>query len=270
MTKLEAPSFIRNWPGKSAPAPDKPEHPAVYHMLDVAVVAEILIAPFQLPKPLQDALVLLAALHDLGKIGEEFRKMLRADKAGMLRSQRESHWEVAELLLSDHDDLLAGPFGLDSFERSALYAATAGHHGKPPKLEKLEAKSARKRIGQEAKIEAGEAIKAFLALWPQASLAGLEGPKSEEEITGLSWWLPGFVSAVDWIGSNQEWFDPVAPGPSPAEYLEDARKKARLAVAAAGLGGAEAVEGSILDFTTLRPCRRLAKTSPCLRGQCSP
>ncbi len=60
---------IRAWPGKSAPDGGH-EHPAVFHMLDVVAVAEILLA-----------------LHDLGKIGEMFREGIRWG-----RSQSQPHW----------------------------------------------------------------------------------------------------------------------------------------------------------------------------------
>lgn len=45
-------------------------HPAAYHMLDVAAVAELLLGQRHPEGPLCDALVLLTALHDLGKIGK--------------------------------------------------------------------------------------------------------------------------------------------------------------------------------------------------------
>lgn len=59
-----------DWPGKSATIDGGKEHPAACHMLDVAAVAEVLIAPFGFSPALRDALVLLVALHDLGKISE--------------------------------------------------------------------------------------------------------------------------------------------------------------------------------------------------------
>jgi hypothetical protein len=50
----------------------------VLHMLDVAAVAERLIAPFQFEPALRGALVLLVALHDLGKISDSFRAMIES------------------------------------------------------------------------------------------------------------------------------------------------------------------------------------------------
>lgn len=109
MTKLP------QWPGKSAAAADALEHPAVYHMLDVAAVAERLIAPFAFPAPLQDALVLLVALHDLGKVNQGFRRMLRREAAGSIYR----HWEVTEVFLHHHDAILAPRLGSDWRPREA-------------------------------------------------------------------------------------------------------------------------------------------------------
>ncbi len=61
-------------------------------MLDDAAVAERLLKPICLPEPERQALILLSALHDLGKINASFRSMLVANKSR--RSGR--HWEVTE------------------------------------------------------------------------------------------------------------------------------------------------------------------------------
>lgn len=61
-------SQIARWPGKSA----LDALPAPYHMLDVAAVAEVLLADH----PRRGAFSLLIARHDLGKIGNRFRAML--------------------------------------------------------------------------------------------------------------------------------------------------------------------------------------------------
>src|SRR4051794_20751918 len=79
--------LIARWPGKSPIVDGGPAHPAVYHMLDVAASAEQLLVPFVLSPAQRDALVLLVALHDVGKIGAEFRAML---ETGAAQSRR--HW----------------------------------------------------------------------------------------------------------------------------------------------------------------------------------
>ncbi|MFN4287774.1 MAG: CRISPR-associated helicase Cas3' [Brevundimonas sp.] len=244
------------WPGKSTTNDGGCEHPAAYHMLDVAAVAERLTAHFDYPPALRDALVLLVGLHDIGKISTSFRSMLR-DGTG----QGWRHWELSEVLFYLHDERLSARIGGVPRMRQALYASVAGHHGQPSSraLGSLPLRGgnrqvfiARRQIG-EGEGPAGDLIDAFCDMWPRASLADLE-PESES-LTALTWWLPGLCAAADWIGSNTRWFEPRPFGPSLAEYLADARKRAEVAVGEAGLEGARVLDGSIFDFD-LRPMQQ--------------
>lgn len=245
---------LLSWPGKSPHPPFEIEHPAVYHMLDVAAVAERLIKPFALPDSLNAALILLIALHDLGKINEGFRRMLRTPDGGR---QKFRHWEVSEVLLRHHDGLLGKILGGDALPREALYAAVAGHHGRPPDLQFPSAQARRARFGpkDDALKIAGEGVGAsadviaqFAALWPDASLNGM----TLEAAQILGWWLAGLCTTADWIGSNTDWFPPQSGQMPLLDYLTSARERAGVAVKAAGLGGAPAQTGSLFDFP-LRP-----------------
>lgn len=238
------------WPGKSAQSPGLPEHPAVYHMLDVAAVAELLVARFPLRPALRDALILLAALHDLGKINEDFRQMLRGGAA-----QGARHWQVTELLLHKHDRLLELRLASRFERRAMLYAATAGHHGRPPDLDARAEARAMLRAGPAAIADARTVIEAFLGLWPGASLTGMD----EDEARALSWWLPGLVSTADWIGSNVAWFPAMKAGTSPANYLAEAREKAAWAVRKAGMAGAAPAGAPLFGFA-LRPMQDACAT----------
>ena len=219
-------------------------------MLDVAAVAERLIAPFHHASPIRDALVFLAALHDLGKIGDPFRAMLRHGKSQIWR-----HWELTEVLLHHYDATLLEPFlGSSRHRRYPLYAATAGHHGRPPTIPELTNGRLLRSLGDEAVRDAGEVIDAFSRLWPTASLAGLE----MTEVSPLSWWLPGLVAAADWIGSNAGWFPAVTPGPGLDEYLTGARQRAARALTEAGLDSPPANSAPLFDFA-LRPMQQAAR-----------
>jgi CRISPR-associated endonuclease/helicase Cas3 len=229
-------------------------------MLDVAAVAELLIKPAQMPEPVRQALVLLVALHDLGKINSAFRAMLEHGKP----QTAGSHWEVTEALLRQHDkykDTLARTLGGRDIRRYALYAATAGHHGRPPQRN-LECnslgtdpggewKAMLDAAGPEAVADAGEVIDAFCALWPDASIANFE----KAGLPALTWRLAGLVTAADWIGSNPFWFPP-SNEPRPLEdYLRQARLNAAKAIAAAGLDTPAIADGTLFDFT-LRPSQQ--------------
>ncbi|WP_417209486.1 CRISPR-associated helicase Cas3' [Antarctobacter sp.] len=243
-----------DWPGKSSTAEGMPAHPAVYHMLDVAAVAERLIAPFPFAPGLREALVLLVALHDLGKISDCFRNLLEHD-----RPQERRHWELTEVLLHNFDERLEAHLGGLPLHRWQLYAATAGHHGKPPTLslgtlpkprKVRDFHRALKLVGSGVE-PAGEVIEELCSLWPDATLSGL----SSHEVKRLSWWLPGFCAASDWVGSNTDWFEAVAPGPDPVEYLARSREISNRAVSEAGLAGTKVKTGPVVDFE-LRPMQQ--------------
>jgi CRISPR-associated endonuclease/helicase Cas3 len=226
-------------------------------MLDVAAVAELLLRPFGYPGPLQDALVLLTALHDLGKISRSFRAMLQG-KPG-----RTLHWKLTETLLRHHDTRLAHVLGSGPDQRLALYAASAGHHGEPPTdhlvphLQQVRLHE----IGPDAVTDALDLIDALAGLWPAASLDDL----SYESALRLSLWLPGLVTAADWIGSNTDWFPPVPAGMSLGTYLDRARTIAPRAVASAGLSPKAAATALPFSFV-LRPMQEAARDIPLPSG----
>lgn len=235
--------WIAAWPGKSARTKHGIPHPAAYHMLDVAAVAECLLKNSHFSPALRDALTLLVALHDLGKIGEPFRRML-VDGTAQVAGR---HWEATEVLLQEHDVLLSR-LGSTPRRRRHLYAATAGHHGRPPDKEGAQARRLLQAVGPEARQDAASLIEAFCALWPNASLAELE----KADFIRLSWWLPGLVSTADWVGSNAEWFEPQSPHVNLSTYLKRARKLAHQAVRRAGLNRAPVANNPLFDFK-LRP-----------------
>lgn len=253
----------RQWPGKSALVEGGPDHPAAFHMLDVAAVAERLIAPFRFPSALQSAFLLLIGLHDLGKISDSFRNMLRDGVA-----QGVPHWELSEALFFDNDARLAARLGGVPEVRQAVYAAVAGHHGRPPRRPlgalPLPLRLPPDLFGLLRKVGTGREaaphlIDAFLDLWPDASLDAL----GEDEAGRLSWWLPGLCTTADWIGSNTRWFPPTGVDPGLVDYLADARLIAGRAVQEAGLAGAMARPGALFEFA-LRPlqaaCAEVALT----------
>ena len=188
-------------------------------------------------EPERQALVLMAALHDLGKINAAFRDMLTENKT----QDCGTHWEVTEVLLTHHDDLLK-PLGLDQKRRKWLYAAVAGHHGRPPKKSGDQLCRMQAAAGPQAVADSAEIIRAFFDLWPGAAL----DDRPRERVRALSWWLPGFITAADWIGSDADWFPGVPPGPDLPVYLSRARARATKAVRCAGLDPVRPAKGSII------------------------
>lgn len=238
-----------DWPGKSAD-PGRTEHPAVYHMLDVGAVAERLLAPLLMQPDWKAAVSLCATLHDLGKISCSFRDMLRFGQPQLMGR----HWEVTELWLREFDRLLSC-LGTDAADRRDIYAAIAGHHGRPPRKEsRQQFRNMRRAAGEAAAQDARAVLEECLALWPEARL-----DLAPEDIPAFTWWLPGLIAVADWIGSNQAFFPPVAAGPSLADYLECARERAGHALYLAGLDlPVRSAHPVIPRDWSLRPMQRAA------------
>ncbi|SIT84521.1 CRISPR-associated helicase Cas3' [Pontibaca methylaminivorans] len=243
-------SHLLDWPGKSG-RDGGPEHPAIYHMLDVAAVAERLLRGSTRPEAHKAAFTLLIALHDLGKIGAQFREMIRCGTRQMIR-----HWELTEAWLLD-DPWLMDRLQADPWAMRALIPAIAGHHGRPSKQDERFFPRMRSGAGAEAEADIPATIEALASLWPEASLAGLD----EIEATRLSWWLAGLTTAADWIGSNADWFPARSPDLSLAEYLALARGAAARHVPEAGVAGTAARAGELFDFT-FRPMQQAAASAP--------
>ncbi len=251
--------LLQDWPGKSPVEPGGPEHPALYHMLDVAAVAEVLLAREAMPPARRAAFAVLVALHDLGKFNADFRAMIR----GQPRVGNHRHWEVSEVLLKLNRDLLAQAFGIDeALLLDPLLEATSGHHGRPSSTTSNDERMILRDCGSAAVADARQAIVEILALWPEAQFADL----TENDAMRLSWWLPGLVAAADWIGSNTDWFGPCAPGPDLAEYLGSARQKALEAVKGAGLGGVSSSTMPFRPFKDLRPMQAACAEIPMSDG----
>lgn len=238
---------ILDWPGKSAVGGGI-EHPALYHMIDVGAVAEQLLAPIDLPPEIKDFYALAAALHDLGKISASFRDMLRVGKP----QDAGRHWEVTELWLTEFDAEFAN-LAEGRRLREGLYAAIAGHHGRPPWREDWT--KMRIAAGSEARADAQAALLQLKALWPEARY---DLPRSET--AAQTWWLPGLIAVADWLGSNPAFFPPVAAGPDAAAYLAVARERAAAAVCLAGLDVPPLGQAPILPADWgLRPMQQAAR-----------
>lgn len=228
-------------------------------MLDVAAVAEVLAPP--LPSPLRAAFVLFAALHDLGKINAAFRAMLETGQP----QAAGAHWEVTEALLDHFDETLAARLGADDFARFELYAACAGHHGRPSVKDPLRDRGRASRdfrrmldaAGPRALADAGVVVDAFLSLWPEARLGDL----TQDQAQRMSWRLNGLITVADWVGSNPEWFPASESAPDLAAYLEQTRVRAAEAVRLAGLSPVAASAEPLFTFAP-RPMQAACANAP--------
>ena len=197
--------IAHDWPGKSSASGD---HPAIWHMLDVAACAERLIAghrAFAALSPDQcRAFTVLVALHDVGKISTIFRSVIRHRRRGAYR-----HWMLSDVLLTRIlDPILGQAFGGDVHARGELYAAVSGHHGGPERSNDRREIARRKlAIGDEAEGVARSWTSLLLELLPGGSLAGID----QRATRRLSWALSGLTVAADWVARTRSGFRPHLP-----------------------------------------------------------
>ena len=255
---MDSSAQLLDWPGKTDENGN--ERPAVLHMLDVAACAEQLIkkhlAFSSYTESQRNALLILVASHDIGKLTESFRDLIRKGTKGAPR-----HWQLSDFMLLEYLDCKLGQLGSDEWVRAELYSAVAGHHGEPP--ERCQGNRAEKRKRRRA-IGCGEKaaldwIDTLFELFPNAFLECL----GMEEAKKISWALNGLTVAADWVGSNTEWF-PVEQGTRNirAEF-EVSRRRAKNAIEKAGLKQPEIVQAKaeeIVGVRKLRPMQHAVST----------
>jgi CRISPR-associated endonuclease/helicase Cas3 len=241
---------LGQWPGKRDDQDRR--HPAVWHMLDVAAAAELIVASgplSRLPQGWQRGIVFLIALHDCGKISQAFRAQI---ETRCPPPEHCRHWQLSLQMLLRLDEVLAGFLGGEEVPREVLYAAVAGHHGRPPARDMgAIGRKQLEQIGPAAMAAGRDWIELLAPLFAGASLAGI----SEAEAKRLSWLVSGTTVQADWIGSNTDWFPVTGPEPSVAKYWEIARGQAQVALGKAGLLQSQPANPSPQDLIggNLRP-----------------
>lgn len=248
--------LLQFW-GKTPKPGDSPEryHPAIYHMLDVAFVAEALLrdgAP-RLRKVLlhawagcdEDVLIawlpFLIATHDLGKISAAFQGQAKRDDT---RRQRERlisagvrfapgaielyHAEISAVWLHEH--LARREPSVPNRLVWALRDAMGGHHGR---FTQAGMRDIRKRLlasehGEARWIAWRDATYALLRqmLAPAGELAALGTPRDIRPATAA---LTGFIVWCDWMGSNERDF-PANPQLTIDQYVIEGRVRASAAL----------------------------------------
>lgn len=214
------------WPGKSNERGET--HAALWHMLDVAAVAEALIVQgplAHLEMRQQQAVLFLIALHDLGKISAVFRAQIRDGRKPL---DHERHWRLSDFLLHCHDLLIAGHIGGTLEVREILRAAVAGHHGRPPPPRNRQQKDA---VGTQGRADSAAVIDALAPLFAPASLDGI----GEHQARRMSWLVSGLTVQADWVGSNSRWFPFADASLSIEDYWRQARAQVPPALVEAGL-----------------------------------
>jgi CRISPR-associated endonuclease/helicase Cas3 len=228
----------RYW-GKARPRSDDGPcwHPLAWHSLDVSAAMEAMldIRPAWLTAVADCAgltrdearkrLILVAALHDLGKFADNFQRKvpdlhraLQPDACD--RESRSGHGDVAAVMWNT----CQAEVELHVLDGWAM--AAFAHHGAPV---------AETGLADAASPAAIDDATAFAR-----SAVALIGAPDGQYARGGAWLVAGLVILADWIGSNQEWFAYAHPEATPADYWAQAKDRARRAVTEAHLAEAGA------------------------------
>ncbi len=246
-----------------------PMHSVAHHSLDVAACTLLLAPMLRQPVPIAaETIAFLVALHDIGKFTRPFQAKASELWPLALGPFRLApgcpHDQAGFVLLRTALTDALDPLFADADARAdavPLLRAVAGHHGRPPAMERLLALD--RRIACPVCLAAARDFTstayAVIAPPPLPTL-------SEPQITRLAWWLAGLATLADWIGSSRRWFPPVDAMAEPdlAEYWRAAQAKARRAIADAGLGGSTVAPAG--KMATLFPeITKLNKPTPLQR-----
>jgi CRISPR-associated endonuclease/helicase Cas3 len=234
--------------GKAQPADGGcPAHPLLFHMLDVAAVAGLLLCSRVSPSLRRlllsihedehvalRVLLFVIALHDLGKAGPAFQSKVEWARAALPKRG----FDVDSLRATKHHGELGFGFvvpvlsqrGVTREVAVALARAVTGHHGELPsdchlcKLSKFDS-------GSEPRWQTArdQIVAALAGLF---SIETVIGELRVERGTLVA--LAGLCSMADWIGSMAEVFEYQPPGEPLASYWTRALGRARAALDSVG------------------------------------
>lgn len=242
--------LLRLW-GKTGRQRESDYHPALYHMLDVAHVAQQLLHPQASPRwrrvlasalnananTLYEWLPWLIALHDIGKLSVPFQAQNDFQRQ-RLKSEGFSFgdWQPADRGKLHHT--IVGRIvlkqtiqHLPALLQTALLEMLGGHHG----VYQVDSGTNRDDFTAIAEPAEWQTLRQR-AMQLLASLLLLNEPKPWPEPTHLSAaiaTLNGFTILCDWLGSDEAYFQPAAHL-SLIDYLPRSRQQARERVASAG------------------------------------
>lgn len=224
-------------------------HPALYHMFDVAHIAQQLLSPLATPRwrqvlgqilgtspdLLYQWLPLLVALHDIGKLTWPFQ-MLNTSQKDRLTAQK---FDFGNAITPKLHHTNVGRIILESYTASwppnlseAFLSMVNGHHGGSYRYETSDPKKF--QMIQEPpewdalRQHAIQLLTSYLCQqWPDP----LPNPAN---VSAAIVALNGFCILCDWLGSDGNYFSPKPNTPLP-EYVSYSRQKAYERVKDAGL-----------------------------------
>lgn len=252
-------------------------HPVLYHCLDVAAAARILLErrPRALARisavsglsaeTLLSFIPFLLSLHDLGKLADGFQCQVRELMERLQQELRGGEYDrelfrhdsVGYVILSQRLGLLLPELSEDFQEvfASTWLSGAMGHHGRPPVIENSKYSLVKRQFPPDVARDLDDALGELRQLFLPGGLRlpeDLDLDQWEDRCLQVSWLFAGLAVLADWIGSNREYFPASSQAFTARDYYETrALPAARKAIDAAGL--AEQPLSSVKSFGELWP-----------------
>jgi len=217
------PGLARWWGKANCLESIEPDHPLVFHSLDVAACThryldthpQLLLqfsAWFGLTEvQARGVLIFLMAVHDMGKFAENFQfkcpEVAALRFGGLLKPSNSTahHDRISACFLSWAFAGKRLPVRMRAWTEEAwriVLTASFGHHGTPPKSNGHDVAELKGAMFDESR----EAALAFFD-WCASKFLPDDLPDVDELRLQLSsWWIAGLAVLADWIGSNTHWF----------------------------------------------------------------
>ena len=266
--------------------------PVLHHLMDVAAVALRWqqLNPARLereaallkasPECLSKITAFLAGIHDLGKFSRSFQAKVPELWPEQVLGQREAvpdrpHWRNTAILLRAEPiaQEFASLFPSIPYDIAPIIAAIAGHHGRPPEGQDVNADLGKARrdhqLGEEC-VDAAHA--AFCMLRNLIEPLPLSSLEKQKQAAQWSWRLSGLVTLADWVGSDSDYFSFKSIDTRLEDYWDWALTQSKKALVSKGLL-AQSPESrpSYASFApqaaaSPRPMQKLAEEMPLADG----
>ena len=227
-------------------------HPAIYHMLDVAHIAQQMLSSQANPRwrnvlatalnvppeSLIEWLPWLIALHDIGKISVPFQALnefhrSRLEQEGFDFGKYGTEYKMHHTIVGR---IVLEPWAKETFGKNRAWRhifldMVAGHHGKYQSGDSTAERQWKslKEDEQWAKLrtEAIELLRRLLLINLPTTWS------NPQNLSAAIVALNGFTILCDWLGSDEQYFSP-RPFMPPTEYIGHSKSKARARVVDAG------------------------------------
>ena len=168
------------------------------------------------PECLSKITAFLAGIHDLGKFSRSFQAKVPELWPEQGLDQRRQvpdrpHWRNTAILLRAEPiaQEFASLFPSIPYDDTIapLIAAIAGHHGRPPEGQDVNAAPSKARRDQQLGEECVDAAHtAFCMLQNLIEPLPLSSLEKQKQVAQWSWRLSGLVTLADWVGSDPDYF----------------------------------------------------------------